>query len=67
MRQFRVGDLVTWCGLIGKVIKTSYEGDEAIEVDFGEEGIKYFTEDGKSKPYYRFSSLKHVLKEKENE
>lgn len=67
MRTFKVGDKVTWCGIRGVVVKTSYEGDQAVSVDFGDAGIKSFTEDGKSKPYYMNSSLKLLEREGEKD
>lgn len=59
MRKFKVGDKVTWFDRTGEVIDTSYEEDRAVVVYFGpNHGIKYFTEEGKSKHYYKIASLK---------
>lgn len=60
MRQFKIGDEVVWCGLEGLVIDVTYDNDYALSVYFGKNhGVKYFTEDGKSKSYYKIASLKH--------
>lgn len=58
MRKFKVGDRVIWCEVKGMVVNVSYGDERSVMVYFGpKHGIRYFTDDGKSKSYYKLPSL----------
>lgn len=54
-----IDDRVEWCEMLGTVVDSSY-GDESVAVQFDDGNKRYFTDDGRSKPYYTTASLKLV-------
>lgn len=61
MKQFSIGDKVTWCGVEGVVQKTSC--DKYTVVLFAQDGFDYgvhFTKDGKYYSWHKEPSLFHV-------
>ena len=65
--EFKVGDIVEWCGNVGTVTSvTSYVNPQTpVMVSYREHDVPmYFTEDGKVYPWNKKSSLKLIFRAK---